>query len=59
MTVAEEAKRAGYKSLAELAELSNKSTQGLRYWHKHNYTLFEAVLNGCKPKLTKSRKKKV
>lgn len=59
MKVAEEVKQAGYKSLLQLCELSGKTPRGLRYWHKHNRPLFDAVLIGCKPKIGKKKKSKI
>lgn len=51
MTAAEEAKKYGYKSLAELAYFSGKTTQCLRDWQKNNRDLFEAVLKGFQGKI--------
>ena len=48
MTAAQEAKSHGYKTLAQVAELTGKTTFTLRSWHKDNHRLFKAVLIGFK-----------
>lgn len=47
MTAAEEAKKLGFKSLAQVADLFDTSTETLRRWHKHNHDKFLIVLHGC------------
>lgn len=47
MTPAEQAKAAGLKSLAQVAELTGVSHQTLRNWHKSKPDLFRIVLAGC------------
>lgn len=45
MKPSEKVKLAGLKSLAELSEISNTSTQTLRNWYKNKPFVFQAVLN--------------
>jgi len=47
MTTAQCAKLAGFKHLNEVAEIIGKTTEALRFWHKHNYKLFEVILYGA------------
>jgi len=47
MTPSEQAKAAGLKSLAELAQISNTSTRTLINWHRHNITRFTVLLAGA------------
>lgn len=47
MKTSEKAKTAGLKNLAELAEITGRSTQTLRNWDKDNPELFEVVLKGA------------
>lgn len=48
MTASAEAKAAGFKSLAHVAELFGVTTQCLRNWHKDEPQKFNIVLLGCK-----------
>ena len=47
MKTSEKAKAAGLKNLAELAEITNRSTETLRNWDKNNPELFEIILKGA------------
>tara|TARA_R110000823_G_scaffold200840_1_gene331819 strand:+ start:464 stop:646 length:183 start_codon:yes stop_codon:yes gene_type:complete len=47
MKASEQAKAAGFKSLAQVAELFGVTTQCLRNWHKNENDKFEIVLVGC------------
>lgn len=53
MTASEQAKASGLKSLAQVAEMINVTTQCLRNWHKSEPERFEIVLLGCNKKLNK------
>jgi len=46
MTAAERAKKEGFKSLKELSESVNVSTQTLCNWFNKNNLVFEAVVVG-------------
>lgn len=48
MTASKQAKEAGFKSLAQVAELFGVTTQCLRNWHKDEPVKFKIVLFGCK-----------
>jgi len=52
MTASQQAKQLGFKSLAQVAELFNVTTQCLRNWHKDEPEKFEMVLHGCLWKLS-------
>lgn len=47
MTASQQAKKAGFKSLKQVAEISGKSRQNLDNWHKNQPKLFEIILIGC------------
>ena len=47
MSPSEQCKRAGLKSLAELANISNTSTRTLINWHAHKITRFTVLLAGA------------
>lgn len=47
MTAAEQAKVAGLKSLAELAQMVRKPPQTLRNWHRDSPELFAVVVAGA------------
>jgi len=47
MTASEQAKAAGLKSLAELADMVRKPTQTLRNWHRDSPELFAVVVAGA------------
>jgi hypothetical protein len=47
MTASAECKAAGLKSLAELSELTGRSSVTLCRWHKENYSFFRVVLAGA------------
>ena len=47
MTAAEEAKKAGFKSLKQLAEIFSTSTDTLSRLHKHDHDKFLMVIHGC------------
>ena len=50
-TTSEEAKEMGFKSLNQVADMIDVSTQCLRNWHKEHPFRFEVVLLGCKAKI--------
>jgi hypothetical protein len=47
MTASEQAKAAGLKSLAEVADMVRKPTQTLRNWHRDSPELFAVVVAGA------------
>lgn len=47
MTAADEAKKAGLKSLATVIELTGQSRQTLQNWQKDKPELFKVVVAGC------------
>lgn len=47
MTASEAAKKAGLKSLAEVASITGQSTQTLNNWFNDKPELFKVVLAGC------------
>jgi len=55
MKPSEQAKAAGLKSLAQVSEMTDQSTQTLGNWAKTKKKLFEVVLKGCKAKLKESK----
>ena len=55
MTAASEAKELGLKSLAQVSELTEQSTQTLNNWFNNKPELFEIVLLGCMVKLNKTK----
>lgn len=48
MTPSQQAKAAGLKSLAVVAEMTGQSVQTLSNWAKNKPELFQIVLAGCK-----------
>ena len=47
MTPSEQAKAQGFKSLAQVAEISTVKRRTLENWHKDKPELFNIVLLGC------------
>lgn len=47
MTPAQQAKRAGLASLAEVARLTGVGASTLDLWHKNKPLLYAVVLEGC------------
>ena len=47
MTAAEQAKKAGMKSLAEVSQMTDIRFQTLNNWHKNRPKLFRLVILGC------------
>ncbi len=47
MTPSQQAKAQGFKSLAQVAELSTVKRRTLENWHKDKPELFDIVLLGC------------
>ena len=47
MTPAQQAKRAGLASLAEVAKLTGVGTSTLHLWYKNKPALYAVVLEGC------------
>ncbi len=47
MTPSQQAKAQGFKSLAQVAELSTVKRRTLENWHKDKPELFNVVLLGC------------
>ena len=47
MTASEQAKAAGLKSLAEIADMVRKPPQTLRNWHRDSPELFAVVVAGA------------
>ncbi len=50
MTASQEAKLAGYQSLAQVSRITGVSVQTLHNWHKNKSVLFATVLAGAKIK---------
>ena len=55
MTASEEAKSYGFKSLTQVANFLNLTTECLRQWHKKEHERFLIVLHGCQWCLDKER----
>lgn len=47
MTTSQQCKQAGLKSLAELAEITGRSTRTLQHWAVHEPKFFAIVLAGA------------
>ena len=47
MTASQEAKALGFKSLAQVAQMFNCSTDILHIWHREQHGKFLIVLHGC------------
>ena len=47
MTPSEQAKKAGLKSLSQVAKMTEQSLQTLNNWHKNKPELFSIVIAGC------------
>ena len=47
MTASKQCKKAGLKSLAELAQITGRSIRTLQEWHKTSPVFFKIVLDGA------------
>ena len=55
MKAHQEAKAAGMKSLAHMAELTGEPAEKLRRWHRDRPRLFSIVLFGCQKVLENNK----
>jgi len=56
MSASKQAKSAGLKSLAQVAEMTRQSPVTLTNWHKNKPELFAVVIGGCVSRLNNGNK---